>query len=51
MKKIIDDKKKFEKPILEVVEFTNDDIMTTSGNFGDPTPGGNDVFHPTGGWW
>ena len=48
MKKILEDKKKFEKPVLEIIEFTNDDIVTTSGDFEDPTPGSGDVFH---GWW
>ena len=48
MEKILENKKKFEKPVLEIVEFTNNDIITDSGDFGDPTPGGNDVFN---GWW
>ena len=48
MKKILEDKKKFEKPELEVIEFTNDDIITDSADFGDPNPGSGDVFH---GWW
>ena len=47
MKKILEGKKKFEKPELEVIEFTNDDIITES--FGDPTPGSGDVFPK--GWW
>lgn len=42
-------KKRFEKPVLEIVEFTNDDIITESGNFGNPTPGAGDVF--PNGWW
>ncbi len=45
-----DKKKRFEKPELEIVEFTNDDIITESGEFGDPTPnpGSGDIFN---GWW
>ena len=39
-------KKLFEKPELEVIEFTNDDIITES--FNDPDPTSKDVFH---GWW
>ena len=49
MKKILEDKKKFEKPELEVIEFTNDDIITGSGDFDDPNPGSGDVFPK--GWW
>jgi len=43
--------KKFEAPMLEVIEFTNDDIITGSGDFGNTgnTPG--DVFPKTNGWW
>lgn len=45
-----DMKRKFEKPELEIIIFTNDDIITgSSGDFGNPTPGAGDVF-PTG-WW
>lgn len=46
MEKILESKKKFEKPELEVIEFSNDDIITES--FGDTEPGSGDVFH---GWW
>ena len=49
MKKILENKKRFEKPILEIIDFANDDIITGSGDFGSPGQGGNDVF-PTG-WW
>ena len=42
----------FEKPELEIIEFTNDDIITESGDFGDVNQGGNDVFpKQPGGWW
>ena len=41
----MDNKKKFEKPELEVIEFTNDDIITDS--FGDPDPKQGDI----NGWW
>ena len=37
----MEDKKKFEKPILEIVEFTNEDIITESGDFEDPYWGGD----------
>ena len=40
-------KNKFEKPELEIVEFTNEDIIT--GSFGSPDPGSGDVFPK--GWW
>lgn len=40
-------KKKFEKPEIEVIEFTNEDIIT--GSFEDPNPGSGDVFPK--GWW
>lgn len=42
----MDKKKRFEIPELEIVEFTNDDILTTSGDFGDPDydPSSGDVF-------
>ena len=45
-----DKRKRFEKPELEIVEFTNDDIITESGEFGNttPNPGSGDVFN---GWW
>ena len=45
-----DKKNRFEKPELEIIAFTNDDIITKSGDFNDPNPGGGDVF-PKGGWW
>lgn len=41
----MDDKKKFEKPELEVVEFENEDIITAS--FGDVDPKPGDI----NGWW
>ncbi len=41
-------KNKFEKPELEIIEFTNDDIITGSGDFGNPNPGTGDIFN---GWW
>ena len=49
MKTILEDKKTFIKPELEIIEFTNDDIVTTS-SFGtpDPNPSGGDIFS---GWW
>ena len=37
----------FEKPELEIVEFTNSDIITSS--FGDPDPGSGDILPK--GWW
>lgn len=45
----MDNKKKFEKPELEVIEFTNEDIIVTSsgGDFGDPDPKPGDI----NGWW
>lgn len=42
----LEDKKKFEKPELEVIEFTNDDIITDS-TFGNPDPEKGDI----NGWW
>ena len=42
-----DKNNRFEKPELEVVIFTNDDIITNS--FGNPNPGPGDVFPH--GWW
>lgn len=43
----LDNKKRFEKPELEIIEFTNNDIITQS--FGDPDPTKpGDVFN---GWW
>ena len=52
MKTILENKKKFEKPELEIIEFTNDDIITES--FGDVNQGATDVFpkqNPGNGWW
>ena len=43
----MDNKKKFEKPELEIIEFTNDDIITESGDLGDPNPKQGDI----NGWW
>ena len=42
----MDNKKKFEKPELEVIEFENDDIIADS-SFGDPDPKQGDI----NGWW
>lgn len=47
MKVIIEDKKLFEKPELEIIEFTNDDIITDSGDLDDPNPKQGDI----NGWW
>ena len=41
----MDNKKKFEKPELEVIEFTNDDIITESFGCTGKQPG--DI----NGWW
>ena len=43
----MDNKKKFEKPELEIIEFTNDDIITDSGDLGDPGPKDGDINK----WW
>ncbi len=43
----MENKKKFEKPELEVIEFTNDDIITESGGFGNPDPKPGDINT----WW
>ena len=43
----MNNKKKFEKPEMEVIEFTNDDIVTTSGEFGGPGSKPGDI----NGWW
>ena len=45
----MDKKKRFENPELEIVEFTNDDIITESGagSFNDPNPQQGD----NNGWW
>ena len=42
----MDKKKRFVIPELEIVEFTNDDIITLSGEFEDPDydPTLGDVF-------
>lgn len=43
----LDKKKRFEKPELEIIDFTNNDIITQS--FGDPDPTKpGDIFN---GWW
>ena len=42
-------KKMFKKPELEIIEFSNDDIITESDDFGNPNPGSGDVFPK--GWW
>ena len=50
----MDNKKKFEKPELEIVEFTNDDIITesgVSGSFGPQGPQPGDINNPSNGWW
>lgn len=43
MNMILEDKKRFEKPELEVIEFTNDDIITKSGEFGNPDEDEGDI--------
>ena len=43
MNVILKDKKRFEKPELEVIEFTNDDIITKSGEFGNPDEDEGDI--------
>ena len=45
----MDNKKIFEKPELEVVEFTNDDIITES--FGDTGWQPGDINGKPNGWW
>lgn len=47
----MENKKKFEKPELEIVEFTNDDIITESGVFGPQGPQPGDINNPSNGWW
>jgi len=37
-------KNRFEKPELTIIKFTNDDIITTSGDFGDPNRNERDLF-------
>lgn len=49
----MDNKKKFQKPELEVVIFTSDDIITTSA-FGNPGTEYGDINDPKPnpfGWW
>lgn len=46
----MDNKKKFEKPELEIVEFNSEDIIVTSGQFGDPDPKQGDI-NGFNGWW
>ena len=41
MKKRFDNKKRFEDPELKIILFTNDDIITESGE-GDPYEEGDD---------
>ena len=43
----MDNKKTFEKPELEIIEFTNDDIITASGNLNNPGDQPGDI----NGWW
>ena len=45
MKNMLENKKVFKKPELEIVDFANDDIIT--GSFESPDPGSKDIF----GWW
>lgn len=45
-----DKKKRFENPELEIVEFTNDDIITESGEFGNTGGDAGDINKPKG-WW
>ena len=45
-------KKEYIKPELEIIEFTNEDIITGSGDFGDTDQGTIDVFpKPNNPWW
>lgn len=46
----LDKKKRFENPELEIVEFTNDDIITASGEFGNTGGDAGDINKPKG-WW
>lgn len=49
----MDNKKKFEKPELEVITFTSDDIITTS-SFNNPGAEYGDINDPKPnpfGWW
>lgn len=43
----MDNKKRFEKPELEIIEFTNDDIITESGDLDNPGSQSGDI----NGWW
>ena len=48
----MDNKKKFERPELEIIEFKAEDIIVTSstgGDFGDPDPKEGDING--NGWW
>ena len=37
-------KKRFEIPELEIIEFTNDDIITKSGDYGDAGDDEGDIL-------
>ena len=39
---MINEKKKYKKPVLESVNFEDDDIITCSGNSGGNEPGAGD---------
>ena len=45
----MENKKKFERPEIEIVEFKVEDIIVTSGAFGDPDPKEGDING--NGWW
>ena len=47
----MENKKKFEKPELEVIEFTNDDIITESGGLGETGWQQGDINGKPNGWW
>ena len=53
MKMYSEDKKRFNKPELEIVEFGIEDIIVTSngngGDFGNPDPEKGDIN--IRGWW
>ena len=51
MEKKLDKKKRFENPELEIVEFNSEDIIVTSGQFGDPDPKPGDINGGSNGWW
>ena len=52
MEKKLDKKKRFENPELEIVEFNSEDIIVTSGGqFGDPDPKPGDINGGGNGWW